>query len=246
MNVPGKEEDSSTTNKDLNDTFARLSTPIVADASVRLGISSRAAPFGIRPTIQGTQIAGRVLPVRHYGSVDVFLEGMSLATEGDILVIDNDGKNDEGCIGDLTVLEARASGLIGVVLWGSHRDTKELERIGFPVFSYGSFPFGPRKLRFRPENIFVSARFGDFEVNSEDVVFADDDGVLFLPLKDVEKVMTAALQIWEVERAQAEELKKGRKLTEQLYFQEYLTRRSVDPSFTFRQHLRSIGRAIEE
>jgi regulator of RNase E activity RraA len=44
-------------------------------------------------------IAGRVLPVRHYGSVDIFLEAMGTAQRGDILVIDNQGRMDEGCIG---------------------------------------------------------------------------------------------------------------------------------------------------
>ncbi len=56
-----------------------------------------------------SQIAGRALPVKHYGSVDIFLEAMGTAQPGDILVIDNERRMDEGCIGDLTALEAKAS-----------------------------------------------------------------------------------------------------------------------------------------
>jgi hypothetical protein len=41
--------------------------------------------------VGGQGIAGRVLPVRHYGSVDVFLEAFSRAGAGDVLVIDNGG-----------------------------------------------------------------------------------------------------------------------------------------------------------
>jgi 4-hydroxy-4-methyl-2-oxoglutarate aldolase len=85
-------------NQRLNDSFVELSTPLVADAIVRLGIKPRVAPPGIRSLIAGAKIAGRVLPVRHYGSVDVFFEAMSYAQIGDILVIDNQGRNDEGCI----------------------------------------------------------------------------------------------------------------------------------------------------
>jgi 4-hydroxy-4-methyl-2-oxoglutarate aldolase len=52
-----------------------------------------------------------VLPVRHYGSVDIFLEAIGAAEPGDILVIDNGGRMDEACIGDLAVLEVQAFGL---------------------------------------------------------------------------------------------------------------------------------------
>ena len=41
------------------------------------------------------RIAGRALPARHYGSVDVFLQALEGATAGDILVIDNGGRRDE-------------------------------------------------------------------------------------------------------------------------------------------------------
>jgi hypothetical protein len=47
--------------------FADLSTPLVADAWLRCGVPLRAAPPGIGPVVAGQRIAGRVLPVRHYG-----------------------------------------------------------------------------------------------------------------------------------------------------------------------------------
>ena len=61
-------------------------------------------------------------------------------------MIDNGGRQDEGCIGDLMVLEMQAYQLAGVVIWGLHRDTVELTDIGFPVYSYGVFPSGPLRL----------------------------------------------------------------------------------------------------
>lgn len=232
-------------NRLLNDLFAELSTPLIADAALRLKLPLRLAPSGISPVIPGTRLAGRALPVRHYGSVDVFLEAMKSAQPGDVLVIDNAARTDEACIGDLTALEAQASRLAGIVLWGMHRDTLELRQIALPIFSYGSCPAGPQRLDPRDSDALIAARFGDFNVTGEDVVFADDDGCIFAPQAILQELLRSARAIWQTERQQAQAIQSGTTLREQLRFDEYLSRRSNDPSYTLRQHLQKIGGAIE-
>jgi 4-hydroxy-4-methyl-2-oxoglutarate aldolase len=113
----------------LGESFAALSTPLVADACVRLSVPMLVAPAGLNPIREGDRMAGEVLPVRHYGSVDVFLEAYESASGGEVLVIDNGGRTDESCIGDLTVLEAQAAGISGILVWGLHRDSAELTEI---------------------------------------------------------------------------------------------------------------------
>ena len=231
---------------ELRAAFSSLSTPLIADACVRLGIALRVAPPGIHPAFAGCRTAGRVLPASHAGSVDVFLEAIESAQPGDVLVVDNDGRSDEGCVGDLTALEAASAGLAGIVIWGFHRDGPELAAVRLPLFSYGTCPAGPVRTDSRRTDALRVARFGPHVASTADAVFADADGVLFVPLERIEEVLEAATSIRTTEHRQALDAAAGKSLREQLRFREYLERRQSEPDYTFRAHLRRIGGAIEE
>ena len=221
-----------------------LTTAHIADACIRAGIAVRCAPAEIQAVVPGARCAGRVLPARHAGSVDVFLEALETrALPGDVLVVDNGGRRDEACVGDLIALEARDAGLTGIVIWGLHRDTADIGAIGLPVFSAGSVPTGPLSLTARHPEALTSATVGEWTVTAADVVLADDDGVLFIPAGRAEQVVMLAEAIRDTERRQADRIRAGTSLRDQIRFADYLTAR---PARTFREHLRAIGGAIEE
>lgn len=72
----------------------------------------------------------------------------------------------------------------------------------------------------RDPEALTNARFGDGIVTHEDVVFADDDGMLFVPFHDVEEVLDRAGQIQDTERRQVELLQIENNLRKQLKFEE--------------------------
>jgi regulator of RNase E activity RraA len=232
-------------NDELNSRFTTLTTAHVADACVRAQVNVRCAPSSVQALVPGSHIAGCVCPARHYGSVDVFLEAINMGAAGDALVIDNDGRLDEACIGDLIALEAQAAGIGGVVLWGLHRDTAEIRAIGLPVFSLGATPTGPQRLDSREPEALRSARVGESTVTRADVVFGDDDGVLFVPKTRVLEILTIAETIRDTEQHQADRAREGVPLRRQFQFDAYLAARKEKPSLTFREHLRSMGGAVE-
>ena len=227
--------------------FAELTTAHLADGCLRAGVEVRCAPAGLRSVTAGQRLAGRVAPARHVGSVDIFLEALeTTAAAGDVLVDDNDGRLDEACVGDLVVLEAASAGVPGLLVWGLHRDTADIRSIGLPVFSLGSIPTGPLRLDRRPDAPLASARVGNWTVGPADLVFGDDDGVLFLPAARAAEVLNLAERVRDTERNQASRMRAGQSLRRQLSFGDYLARRAEQPTWTFREHLRSISGAIEE
>jgi len=225
---------------DIAARFAELTTPHLADACLRAGVEVRCAPAQIQSLSAGMRLIGRVLPARHVGSVDVFLEAIENAQPGDVLVADN-----RGCIGDLMAQEAASAGLAGIVIWGLHRDTVDIAAIGIPLFSCGSIPTGPLSVDARPSAALDSAQIGDWTVDFSDLVAADDDGVLFLPADRIDELLTLAEGIRDTERRQADRIVDGVTLRQQVRFSDYLAARAANPALTFREHLRTVGGEIE-
>lgn len=235
----------SVDHQELGGRFAALSTALVADACIRAGVPVRCGPAALRAVVAGRRLAGRALPARHAGSVDVFLEAFESSTPGDVLVVDNGGRLDESCVGDLVVLEAQEAGLAGVVIWGLHRDTADIRAIGLPVFSLGALPTGPQRLDGRPADALETATVGEWAVTRADLVLGDEDGVLFVPAARARELFTLAETIRDTERRQADLVRGGVSLRTQVQFERFLAQRQLSPTLTFREHLRTVGGAIE-
>lgn len=221
-------------------------TPFVADACLMLELPVRVGSYGLKPLVATSKVAGRACPARHAGSTDVFIEAIAAAARGDVLVVDNTGRLDEGCVGDLVAGEAHVAGLAGLVIWGAHRDSAAIEAIGVPIWSLGTCPNGPLELRERSRHALEAASIGHHvTVTKEDIVFADVDGVVIVAAAEVERVIAAAKDIASREGAQAARLLAGDRLWDQLQVKTYVAKRKEDPSYTFRAHLKTLGAAIE-
>lgn len=223
---------------------ALLPTAALADACLRLGLSLRLGPASLVPLLPGKPFGGPVRAVTHLGSVDVLLASIDGAESGSVLVVDNGGRDDEACLGDLMVLEAREAGFAGIVVWGRHRDTAQLREIGLPLHSTGAYSAGPQRVP--PAGAPMRSAFLDgTAVDDEDLVVGDDDGVIFLGPARRDEVLATARQILTTETAQADRMRSGDSLRSQLDFAGFLDKQSADPTMTLRRHLTEHGGAIE-
>jgi regulator of RNase E activity RraA len=227
----------------LEPTFP-LPTAAIADAAVRLGVTVAVGPADLRQLLPARIVAGPAVPVTHLGSVDVILEAIDDAPAGGVLVVDNGGRRDEACVGDLLALEAKLAGLSGIVIWGLHRDTAQLREIDLPVHSLGAYPYGPRRVP--PAGRRMATAFLDGAPVSEgDHLVADDDGVLVVRPERREELYEVARGILRTETAQAERMRAGADLRTQLDFAGYRRKQEANPTMTLRRHLQETGSAIE-
>jgi regulator of RNase E activity RraA len=230
---------------ELQRRFSTLTTAHVADGCLRAGLGVRCAPCDVQARRAGQRLAGRALPARHSGSVDVFLEAFGQAQTGDVLVVDNGGRVDESCVGDLIALEAASAGMSGILIWGLNRDSVDLLDIDIAVFSLGTVPNGPLAVAPQYEDALEEAVIGEWMVTRDDIVFGDEDGALFVAVDRVDEVLAFAEGIRDTERAQAARIRAGQSLRSQVRFDDYLAARAGSPELTFREHLRTVGGAIE-
>lgn len=217
-------------------------TAALWDAGIRLGYRLRLPPEPLQPAVPGMRLAGPLRPICHADGVASIFEGLDTVHRGDVLLIDNDGRTDEACVGDLVAIEARLAGVAGLVVWGCHRDTDELAVIGLPVFSLGPCPASPAP---RPVPGGNREAAGAFETWAGDVAVGDCDGLVVVPSTMYQEVVDVAQTIVQAEQHQADAALNGVSLREQLRWQEFRERRRADPSYTFRVHLSQVDGALE-
>ncbi|MFJ3439221.1 RraA family protein [Streptomyces cyaneofuscatus] len=215
-------------------------TAALWDAAMRLGQRLTLPPLPLRPAVAGMRLAGPLRRICHTEGVASILQGLDEAREGDVLLIDNRGRTDEACVGDLVAIEARLAGVTGLVVWGCHRDTDDLAVIRLPVFSLGPCPSSPLP---HPETDDAAGQ--PFPFQPGDVAVGDCDGLVIIPAEGQSEIVDTARAIVSAEQQQAEQALRGVTLREQLRWAEFKERRREDPSYTFRLHMARVGGALE-
>ena len=118
---------------------------------------------------------------------------------GDVIVIDS-GYYDVGFVGSNNALGWLTAGAVGVVTNGSARDTDELIKQQVPVYCrWIGRTIRPGRLEFDAKHIPVN--IGGVLVRHGDLVVADGDGVIVVPVEQAREVATFARRVAEGDKA---------------------------------------------
>jgi 4-hydroxy-4-methyl-2-oxoglutarate aldolase len=130
------------------------------------------------------------------GMLDVIDE----AASGSVYVMVLEDGLDYAGIGGLMSTAMKYRGLAGAIVDGSVRDTPQIARLQFPVFSRGIVPSTTvNHYRFAGKNIAVNC--AGIEVHPADIIVADMDGVVVVPRERAAEVLKKAQQLDESEHS---------------------------------------------
>ena len=169
---------------DIAKEFLTLPVANVSDSMWRL----TAGGSRLRPMHKSGQMAGPELTVKSRPGDNLMLhKAIDMAEPGDIIVCDAGGDLTNSLMGELMLAHAIKRGVGGFVLDGAVRDVEAFLEVNLPVFAAGVSHRGPYKDG--PGEINVSVAIDGMVIEPGDLVIGDWDGVLSIPLDDVESIL---------------------------------------------------------
>lgn len=122
------------------------------------------------------------------------LQAIDSGGAGSVYVMQVEDGADIAGMGGLMGTAMFSRGFSGAVIDGGVRDLPQLKRIGFPVYSTGSVPStSVNHYRFGGVNIPIDC--DGVKVNANDIVVADQDGVVVVPREHAAEVLIRAQQL---------------------------------------------------
>jgi len=186
------------------DRFREIPTTVLSDALGRLNVMHSSIVARTIPRLCGSAITVN-LPA---GDNLMLHQALTMTRPGDVLVINAQGDTSHAIMGGLMTRLAIGRGVAGIVVDGAVRDSSEMAELGLPAFTRGLSANAPTRIRAGQVNAPVAC--GGVVVNPGDIVVADDDGIVVVPLSIAAAVLERAQVLLDKETSRATEISAGR------------------------------------
>lgn len=168
--------------------ISKFSAATVHEALGKLG----ELPSAIKPISPSMKVCGPAYPIKTIGCNNMLLHrAYAYAKPGDVLIADCSDFYEAGYWGDLMSLGAKTQGIAGLVIDGCVRDADDIEAMGFPVFSRGLCIKGTGNESIGTLN--ESIKIGNCTIHPGDIVLADRDGVVVIPLDRIDEAIEKSI-----------------------------------------------------
>lgn len=165
------------------DRYRALPAANIGDAMHRLGMMDAA----IKPVWTGATIVGSAYTVwTRPGDNKALHAALEHVRPGDVIVVNGGGDESRALLGELIAGKAKVKGVVGFVIDGAVRDATGLEEYSMPVYARALTPAGPYKDG--PFALAASVAVGGVVVSPGDIIVADEDGVIVVPLEQADLV----------------------------------------------------------
>jgi regulator of RNase E activity RraA len=141
------------------------------------------------------------------------LEAIDNAPPGSVYVMVLEDGADYAGIGALMATAMKVRGLAGAVIDGSVRDTPQIRRLQFPVYSRGVVPSTTIN-HYRFAGVNVPVMCAGVKVNAGDIIAADEDGVAVVPRDKAAEVLKKAQALDDTEHSMLPFIEKFRSIKE--------------------------------
>lgn len=180
--------------------FQNVPASIVSDAmNGRGALSAAIGPVLSAPDIP-KQVAGPALTADNGpGNVLATLGALAYARPGDVLVASVSGFAEMAALGDRVAGMLANSGGVGLVTDGPVRDAAGLEQVGLPVWATGLTPATPHSNG--PGRIGLPVAMAGQTIAPGDMIVADRDGVVVVPLAELDAVIATIAKVQQLETA---------------------------------------------
>ncbi|MEO8127065.1 MAG: RraA family protein [Bryobacteraceae bacterium] len=141
------------------------------------------------------------------------LDAIDAAPAGSVYVMVLEDGSDVAGIGGLMATAMKVRGFAGAIIDASVRDTPQIKKLQFPVFSIGIAPStSVNHYRFAGVNVPVTC--AGARVAPNDIIVADEDGVAVVPRAKAAEVLKRAQQLDDTEHQMLPFIEKFRSIKE--------------------------------
>ena len=167
----------------------------------------------LEKTICGRAVTVTAEPTNEKLSTSHIIEAIDKGKENDILFI-NAPNVKRGCVvGEMLSTAAKRNNMSGIIVNGGVRDIESIKKLSFPVYSRYVSNEGPMG-RITTTGYQNPIKIGDVNMKPNDIIFADDDGIVVIPQEKTELILRKLKGYMETEELVKKKIVDGKPLAD--------------------------------